>query len=683
MLRQKKEFLPGRSYPLGATVHPDGVNFSVFSKNCESVELLLFDDPDSPPSTSIVLDPEKNRTFYYWHVFVRGIGHGQIYAYRVSGPFDPEEGHRFDGEKLLLDPYGRSIAKGRNYDRKAATIKGDNTLQAMKSIVVDLDLYDWEGDEHIKLDPSMTTIYELHVGGFTKSPTSSLPDDVRGTYRGVIEKIPYLKSLGITAVELLPVQYFDEEDAPPGLKNYWGYSPISFFAPHGGYSTGGGLLAVDEFRDMVKELHRAGIEVILDVVFNHTAEGDHLGPTFCFRGFENRAYYIPDPENRSIYANFTGCGNTVNANQSIVRRMIMDCLRYWVSEMHIDAFRFDLASVLARDEWGTPLKSPPILWEIESDPVMAGTNIIAEAWDAAGLYQVGSFIGHKWAEWNGRFRDDVRRFFRGDNGFVRAFSRRISGSPDLYTNPLRDVSRSVNFIACHDGFTMADLVAYQVKHNEGNLQNNGDGSDENFSENFGIEGPTSDAAILRLRNTQVRNFFTALLLSQGTPMILMGDEAGRSQWGNNNAYCQDNDISWLDWSLMESNADLLRFVKGLIHFRRKTEALKRQFTWAINPEVTWSGVKFGIPDWNYESHTLACSIRCEEARQYVFYIFNAYIDALPFELPSLPPGFFWRRFVDTSLSPPEDLNESGIELRDMDAYLAASHSSVILISGRF
>jgi len=386
----------GQSFPLGATVYPWGVNFSVFSKNCNAVELLLFDHADAArPSYIIHLDPKKHRTFYYWHALVRGIGPGQLYGYRVHGPFAPEQGLRFDGTKVLLDPYTRAVAVGANYDREAAKRPGDNTAYAMKSVVVDPHTYDWEDDTPPDHPYSGTVIYEMHVGGFTKHPSSGVAPHKRGTYAGVIEKIPYLQSLGVTAVELLPVQQFDPQDAPKGLSNYWGYSPVAFFAPHQGYcGCDDPLGPVQAFRDMVKALHRANIEVILDVVFNHTAENDHNGPTLSFRGLENRAYYMLQ-ENQARYADYSGVGNTVNANNSIVRRMILDCLRYWVSEMHVDGFRFDLASVMSRDKYGRLLEDPPILWEIESDPVLAATKIIAEAWDAAGLYQVGSFIGHR------------------------------------------------------------------------------------------------------------------------------------------------------------------------------------------------------------------------------------------------------------------------------------------------
>jgi glycogen operon protein len=424
----------GQSFPLGATVLSGGVNFSVFSRQATRVELLLFESGTATEPTRVIdLDARTHRTYHYWHVFVPGIGSGQIYAYRASGPFDPAHGLRFDQEKVLLDPYGRAVVVPDAYSRQLASRRGEDHATAMKSVVVDTSQYDWEGDAPLQRPFATTVIYEMHVAGFTRHPNSGVAAELRGTYAGMIEKISYLQDLGITAVELLPVFQFDRQDCPPGLVNYWGYSPVSFFAPHESYSSRRDPLGpVDEFRDLVKALHRAGIEVILDVVYNHTAEGNAGGPILCFRGLANEVYYILE-EDRAQYANYSGTGNTLNANQPIVRRMILDSLRYWVAEMHVDGFRFDLASILARDETGCPLENPPVLWDIESDPVLAGTKLIAEAWDAAGLYQVGSFIGDSWKEWNGRFRDDIRGFVKGDTGAVRALAQRVLGSPDIYT----------------------------------------------------------------------------------------------------------------------------------------------------------------------------------------------------------------------------------------------------------
>ena len=680
--------LPGQSFPLGATVYPWGVNFCVFSKNCDAVELLLFDDvDDARPARVIPLDPQQNRTFYYWHAFVRGIGEGQLYGYRVYGPFEPEKGLRFDGTKVLLDPYTQAVAMGRNYDREAARCPGDNCAHAMKSVVVNSYAYDWEGDLQLRLPYADSVIYELHVGGFTRHPSSGLSPEKRGTYTGLIEKIPYLKALGVTAVELLPVQQFDPQDAPRGLSNHWGYSPIAFFAPHQGYCAGSDPQApVNEFRDMVKALHRVGIEVILDVVFNHTAEGDHLGPTLSFRGLESRAYYIPDPQNPAQYANYSGTGNTLNTNQSIVRRLIMDSLHYWVAEMHVDGFRFDLASVMARDEWGQPLKSPPILWEIESDPVMAGIKIIAEAWDAAGLYQVGSFIGHRWAEWNGQYRDDVRRFVKGDPGTVGRLASRIIASPDLYPQEGREPNRSINFIACHDGFTLNDLVSYDRKHNEANRCRNRDGHNANFSWNCGVEGPTTAPSVEALRLRQIKNFLTILFVSQGTPMLQMGDEVRRTQRGNNNAFCQDNEISWFNWRHLDRHAGLLRFVQGLIAFTQARAIFREERFLNTGPDgepptVTWHGVRLNAPDWGYDSHSLAIELYYPERGDHLHMMLNAYWEPLTFELPPLPEGGHWRRLVDTAMPSPDDFCEPDTApVVEGDRYQVTARSTVVLLA---
>ena len=482
----------GRSFPLGATVLGEGVNFSVFSRQASRVDLLLFDDAAAAHPTRVIeLDARTHRTYHYWHAFVPGIRAGQIYAYRADGPFDPGRGLRFDPAKALLDPYGRAVVVPDGYSRHTVSRYGQNNAIAMKSVVVDPDVYDWEGDAPLRRPFATTVIYEMHVAGFTRHPSSGVAPERRGTYAGMIEKIPYLQDLGITAVELLPVFQFDRQDCPPGLVNYWGYSPVSFFAPHAGYSSRKDPLGpVDEFRDLVKALHRAGIEVILDVVYNHTAEGNAEGPTLCFRGLANEVYYILEND-RAHYANYSGTGNTLNANQSIVRRMILDSARYWVTHMHVDGFRFDLASILARDETGRPLENPPVLWDIESDPVLAGIKLIAEAWDAAGLYQVGSFFGDNWKEWNGRFRDDVRRFVKSDSGTVRLLAQRALGSPDIFGHQEREPEQSINFVTCHDGFTLNDLVSYNDKHNEANGEGNRDGSGTNLSWNCGVEGPTA------------------------------------------------------------------------------------------------------------------------------------------------------------------------------------------------
>ena len=653
----------GASSPLGARPHRGGVNFSVFSRYATGIEVLLFDRVDDDTAARVIrLDPVDNRTYHYWHVFVPGVTPGQLYGYRAHGPADPASGMRFDPDKALLDPYGRGVAVPDRYGREAATRPGDNTRTAMKSVVVDPSTYDWEGDTPLRHPSARTIIYEVHVRGFTRHESSGVGEKTRGTFAGLIEKIPYLTRLGISAVELLPVFQFDAQDCPPGKINYWGYAPVSFFAPHQAYSSARGPLGpVDEFRDMVKALHRAGIEVILDVVFNHTAEGDERGPTLCFRGLDNAEYYILEAD-PSRYADFTGTGNTLNANQSVVRRMIVDSLRYWVEAMHVDGFRFDLASILARDPSGRPLPNPPILWDIESDPVLAGTKLIAEAWDAAGLYQVGSFIGDVWKEWNGRFRDDVRAFFRAEPGSAARVADRLVGSPEIYGHEEREPEQSVNFVTCHDGFTLNDLVSYDRKHNEVNGEGNRDGADDNRSWNSGVEGPTDDPAIEALRNRQVKNFLTVTLLSLGVPMIVMGDEVRRTQGGNNNAYCQDNEISWFDWTLVEQHADVHRFVTLLNERRllRDIEHERRRVTLTqmiSQAKKTWHGVKLGQPDWSEHSHSFALSVDLPREGLAMHAILNAYWAALQFELPSTghDGASPWRRWIDTSLESPDDI----------------------------
>jgi isoamylase len=677
----------GSSTPLGAAVRPGGVNFSLFSKHATLVELLLFDDGEAvEPSRIIPLDPERHRRYHYWHAFVPGIGPGQVFGYRAHGPFAPERGLRFDNEKLLLDPYGVAVAVPGAHDRFAAAWPGDNTAFAMKSVVGDPGRYDWEGDLPLAQPFAETVIYEMHVGAFTEHPNSGVAAEKRGTYAGLIEKIPYLKDLGVTAVELLPVFQFDPQAAPAGRVNYWGYQPVSFFAPHHGYSSRKDPLGVlDEFRDMVKALHRAGIEVILDAVFNHTAEGGVDGPTLCFRGLANDVYYILEHD-KARYADFSGCGNTLNANQSIVRRLIQDSLRYWVTEMHVDGFRFDLASILSRDETGAPLPNPPILWDIESDPLHTGTKLIAEAWDAAGLYQVGRFVGDRWQEWNGRFRDDVRRFLKGDDNSVPGIATRILGSPDLYGHEEREPEQSINFVTCHDGFTLNDLVSYYHKHNEANGEGNRDGSDDNMSWNCGVEGATDDPAVESLRNRQVKNFLVLTLLSAGTPMLLMGDEVRRTQHGNNNAYCQEGVVSWFDWSLLERHAEIHRFVKLLNEFRQRRDVVAESML-TLNEllgraRLEWHGIALGRPDWSPSSHSIAFTLETLRSRFILHAMFNAYWEALTFELPPVPAGSqqSWRRCIDTGLLSPDDIQPWDTAPAVAQAAYVVQPRSVVLLA---
>ncbi len=650
----------GSPHPLGASLVEDGANFSLYSRDAGRVELLFFDRvDDAHPVRVIPLDPQTHRTYHYWHAFVPGVEAGQIYCYRADGPYDPARGMRFDCEKVLLDPYGRGVMVPPHYNREAAAQPGDNTATAMKSVLTDPAAYDWEGDTPLCHPAARTIIYEMHVRGFTRHPSSGVPEDKRGTYAGLIEKIPYLQDLGVTAVELLPVFQFDARDCPADGTNYWGYAPVSFFAPHQAYSSRQDPLGpVHEFRDMVKALHRAGIEVILDVVFNHTAEGNERGPTQCFRGLANDAYYILEP-NRALYSNYSGTGNTLNANHPVVRRMILDSLRFWVGEMHVDGFRFDLASILARDADGRVLPNPPVLWDIETDPMLAGTKLIAEAWDAAGLYQVGSFVGDSWREWNGSFRDDTRDFFRGAPGSLRRFADRFVGSPEIFGHEEREPEQSVNFVTCHDGFTLNDLVSYNHKHNESNGESNRDGANDNRSWNCGVEGPSDDPAVERLRNRQVKNFLTVNLLSLGVPMLLMGDEVRHTQGGNNNAYCQDNGTSWFDWTRLEKHAEVRRFVKELIARRilRNTGRERTSLNELLRNAVkSWHGVRLGQPDWSDHSLSIALSAEVSVENLKFHLMLNAFWEPLEFELPQVAPGDSpWRRWIDTARETPQDI----------------------------
>jgi isoamylase len=678
--------LPGQSFPLGATVLDGGVNFCLFSRDCTGIDLLLFDQSDAPlPSQVISLDSRRNKSSHYWHVFVPGISAGQVYAYRGYGLFEPELGLRCDGEKVLLDPFARAVVNCENYSRQAASLPGDNCSKALRGIVVDSTAYDWEEDTHPKIPYSNTIIYELHVASFTRHPNSGVAIEKRGTYAGLIEKIPYLQSLGITAVELMPIHQFDEYDARPGLKNFWGYSTIAFFAPHSSYSSRRDPMGpVDEFRDLVKALHRAGIEVILDVVFNHTAEGSGQGPTLSFRGLSNQDYYMLE-DDLAIYRNYSGCGNTFETS-AIASHLILESLRYWVSEMHVDGFRFDLASALSRDSSGVPHKYPPLLWAIDSDPVLASTKIIAEAWDAAGLYQVGSFAGDRFAEWNGPYRDDVRRFVKSDAGVVKTVASRIIASPDIYQQPNRNANHSINFITCHDGFTLNDLVAYNDKHNQANGENNCDGTNANYSWNCGVEGATNNLDIETLRLRQIKNFLTILFTSQGTPMLLMGDEVRRTQLGNNNAYCQDSEISWFDWDCVNQQAGLLRFVKGLISFIQSLQIFQQERILATNyapdkPHIVWHGTKLGQPDWSEESHLLAFTLLHPEQGEHLHIILNTDWEPLLCELPPPLKGETWHRIVDTSLPSPADFCEPKTAPRISGGfYQAAARSAVVLIA---
>lgn len=651
----------GKSYPLGSTVSEGGINFSVFA-TCLELELLLFDNAENKePSRVIRLDPVQNRTFHYWHIFVPGLRAGQIYAYRVKVQKSASKTLSREKEKVLLDPYCRAVVNTENYSRAAASAVGSNCQTAFRSVAIGRSKYDWEGDEPPRTSYSRSILYEMHVAGFTKHASSGVLQVKRGTFAGLQEKIPYLKSLGITAVELMPIQFFDTQDAPLGLSNYWGYSPIAYFSMHSEYAAATDAVGViDEFKDLVKALHKEGIEVILDVVFNHSGEGNESGPIISLKGLANSTYYIVDSTTGG-YADFSGCGNSLRGNNSICQRLILDCLRYWVSEMHVDGFRFDLASTLSRDMSGKPqsMELSSVLSAIESDPVLAGSKLIAEAWDATGFYQIGSFINNSdwFAEWNGPFRDDIRRFLKGDNRSAKAAAERIAGSSDIYSNADREPHRSIHFITCHDGFTLKDLVSYSQKHNTGNGESNADGNNSNFSWNCGFEGPSEDWEVESLRSRQIKNFLTVLFFSQGTPMLLMGDEVGRSQGGNNNAYCQDNEISWFDWNLVEKKTDILEFVRRVVAFRKacpllqKNHLLCKMTKECCCPRMVWHGTKLDSPDWSETSHSLAYSLLgTNKSDGWLHIMINSFWRPLCFEIPHIK-GHRWRPIINTMRLP--------------------------------
>jgi isoamylase len=684
----------GHPHPVGPSVREDGVNFSVYSERATAVELLLFDHAGAPePVQTIALDAGENHTPPFWHLFVHDLRPGFYYAYRVDGPHDLHgRGDRFNPAKVLIDPYARGISTAL-WDRGAACTADDNVATAMRGAVIRTEGYDWEGDAPLNRPMHETIIYEMHVGGFTRDNSSG---SLRpGTFAALAEKIPYLRTLGITAVELLPIFQFDPAEyggtnpltgAP--LSNYWGYSTVGFFAPHSGYCVQSAEVQyVTEFRDMVKALHRAGIEVILDVVFNHTSEGNHAGPTMHFRGFENRTYYYLTPEDRQYYMDYSGTGNTVNCNHPVTKKLIIDCLEYWVNEMHVDGFRFDEGSILSRGEDGEPLQYPPVVWDIELSETLAKTKVIAEAWDAAGLYQIGYFPGVRWAEWNGRYRDDIRRFVRGDAGMLSAVAARIMGSADIYQHGDRRPVSSINFVTAHDGFTLHDLVTYREKHNEANGEGNRDGLDDNYSDNGGIEGETDDPAVNAYRDRQVKNFAAILLLSQGVPMLLGGDEMRRTQGGNNNAFCQDSPISWFDWGRAVTHAETLRFFQKMIDFRHRHPTLRREdyFVDGANArglaDIAWHGAHLAEPGWDDpNSRVLAFTLGDPDGGEDIHVILNMEADAVPFQLPQVP-GRRWYRAVDTALAGPEDIADAGGEvLVTTEDYMATSHSVVVLVS---
>jgi len=681
--------LPGKPVPYGATVIPNhGVNFSVYSLNATSCELVLYRKSEKEPF-AIIPFPNEYKVGNVFNMIVQNLDYENIeYGYRMDCPRSHKEGHWFDPTKVLLDPYAK-IVGGRDVWGKEPD--WSDPYQHRGQIMAD-DCYDWDGDRQLNIPIEELIIYEMHVRGFTRHPSSNTKNP--GTYAGIIEKIPYLKKLGINCVELLPIFEFDEFIKIRGpiinisgdhMKNYWGYDPLAYFAPKAGYASCADGKQATEFKDLVKALHKNGIEVILDVVFNHTGEGKETMPSVSFRGIDNKTYYLTNPD--GSYRNYSGCYNTVNCNHPVVRKFIIDCLRYWVYEYHIDGFRFDLASIMCRDQDGTPLANPPLVEAISFDPVLKNTKLIAEAWDAAGLYQVGGFPSYgRWSEWNGKYRDDLRRFLKGDDGFVEAMTYRIQGSPDLYSG--RGTCASINFITCHDGFTLMDLFSYHQKHNLANGENNMDGSNDNHSWNWGCEGPTDDPEIKKLRKKMVKNAISILMLSYGVPMILAGDEMGRTQNGNNNAYCQDNEISWINWNLLKSNHEIYNYFEKIIAFRKQNKVLMTREHYETSnslgsryPEISFHGVK----PWEYDnssiSKTLAVMFYDKHSDNNIIYMgMNMYWEKLEFTLPKLV-NMDWYLFADTSKSAPYDITEPGREilLKNQSKINIDARSVVILI----
>ena len=680
---------PGSRFPPGATVTPEGVNFSVFARHATRMELLLYEAADSlEPFQAIVFSPDTNRSFFDWHVRVEGLQTGTCYTWRADGPSDTQQtGHAFHPRRELVDPWARGVTDA-VWDRRHA-MAGEDGHASLRAVVTEPPP-ERRTNRARPLDGAV--IYELHVGGFTRHPTSGV--ERPGTFAGLIEKIPYLRDLGVTHVELLPVMAFDEQDVPAtaaarGLRNFWGYSTHSFFSPHPRYCLDP-KRGRHEFRALADALHDAGIGVLLDVVFNHTAEGGATGPAINFKGLANDVFYHLDPADRRRYRDYTGCGNTVNCNHPLVCAYIVHCLEYWVERMGVDGFRFDLASVFTRDQAGERMADPPLIWAIESSRVLSRVPLIAEAWDAAGLYHVGDFPGMAWAEWNGRYRDVMRRFVRGDRGLLGEVATRLAGSSDLYADDGRRPHHSVNFVTCHDGFTLHDLVSYDGKHNEANGESNRDGTDDNASWNCGVEGETSDPAVVVLRRRQARNHLALLLLSRGVPMLLAGDEVLRAQGGNNNAYCQDNEVSWLDWRLVEANRDMARFTAELIAFRRRHPCLTanrfydgRAVPGRGLPDVAWHGARldeapWGEPDGSFLRLTIAGAAEREED---LHLMINMSDRDLEVPLPEVP-GRRWHLAIDTSRPSPEDVVKRESQRPHPGTQGLARARSVVVFEGR-
>ena len=648
----------GKPWPLGSSATPHGVNFALAAPMATRVELLLFASGEAPEPEQVVELDQRHRSGDIWHVEVAGVGIGCCYAYRVFGPLQPGR-HGFNPSKLLLDPCARAITGWNVYRRADAVGAVPNTASCLKGVVTERDRFDFERAPRPRHSWQRTVIYELHVGGFSRGHGSSVPADRQGTYLGLIDTIPYLKELGITTVELLPVMAFDPHDAPPGRLNYWGYSPLSWMAPHHAYQQGDDPLEIrQQVRQLVSACHQAGLEVLVDVVYNHTCEGNQAGPTVSWRGIDDRLYYHQNP--KGDYLDVSGCGNSIAANRPLVRRLILESMRCWALELGVDGFRFDLGIALSRGEQLAPLDHPPLFEEIEADPELADLKLVSEPWDCGGLYRLADFPARRVGAWNGRFRDDVRRFWKGDDKSSWPMGQRLAGSPDLFGGQPALLGRSITFLTAHDGFTLADLVSYDGKHNLANGEDNRDGDNHNNSWNHGAEGPCSDPAVEALRQRQLRNLLSSLLLSPGVPMLLMGDEVRRSQGGNNNAWCQDNPLGWMHWRPDADDLGQRQFVRRLIRLRHHladllnpeiphAEAKSPRFDQAGHLIRQWHGPRLGQPDWASWSHTLAWSLNDRERGPLLWCGMNAYSQELSFELPACPAG--WVPVIDTSQPP--------------------------------
>ena len=642
----------GSAWPLGSSLTPTGANFSIAAPYASSVELLIFkNEHDEKPQELFSLDSKKNRSGNYWHIEIEGLSEGSLYGYRIYIDNDNSKTNA-----LVLDPCARAIANWKEYLRTQKENSNNGYKHYLKGVVTNREYFNFESHPRPKHEWNKTIIYELHVGGFTKNKNSNVSDLKKGTFIGLIEKLPYLKSLGITSIELLPVFAFDTSDAPQGLENYWGYSPINWFTPHQGYVAGhDSLKAREQFKEFVEVCHDNGLEVILDVVYNHTSEGNKDGPKLSWKSFGPKAYYHQDEKEN--FQDVSGCGNSIAANRPLVRQLIIESLRCWSIELGVDGFRFDLGIALSRGENLVPLEAPPLFEEIEADPYLSDVKLISEPWDCGGLYKLSDFPAKTFRTWNGHFRDDIRRFWKGEKGTIWPLKDRLSGNNLLYKNSNKSNTLSVNFITSHDGFTLKDLVSFNKKHNLANGENNRDGENHNNSFNYGVEGPTTNKEVINLRARQQRNFFSSLLLSPGIPMILMGDEVGRSQGGNNNAWCQNNPLGWMVWDQEICDEDLHIFVKKLIIIRKQLpEFFSPGFinkSYKENCKFTnsdfwlqWHGIEVNKPDWGDWSHTLGYSINKKNEGSAVWLGFNAYKEAMPFELPK--PTSPWKKYIDTS-----------------------------------